>query len=471
MGPLLRSLVTIVAVASPASAQAQDQVDSYVREFIQRKNIPSAAISVVRHGQVVKAAGYGIANLELGVAATEHSVFEIGSITKQITAEALMILVEEGKLSLDDPLTQYLSGLPDAWSGIRLRHLLTHTSGLPDWESDSAFSYRREYTLPEFVEFVARHPLDFPPGTRFGYSNSAFPLLGKVIEKVSGVPYQQFVTERIFRPAGMVETRFRDNESLVPKRASGYVDRNGTFVNGERLRAAILAPNGGVLSTATDMARWNIALSKGILVRPASLALMMAPTRFNDGSTFPVGGIAWFLSEFRGHKMVLHNGSTVAGFSSVIYRYPDEDLSVVVMLNVDRFDTVNKLAVDVAGFYVPGLSMRSLVARPDPNPELSRKLLAMLADVADGRDSDMLAPNLRNPGGASRVPAARGFKAPSARISFLEAEDLGSAGADRSGSKVRWIYRYKVEGGGRVVYYTIELSPGQKVTRIAPEEG
>jgi CubicO group peptidase (beta-lactamase class C family) len=471
MRRLLLALAATVVFSGAAGAQTGDSVDAFVRAFIRQKNIPSAAISVVHHGKVLKAAGYGIANLELGVAATEHSVFEIGSMTKQITAEALMMLVEEGKLSLDDSVSKHLPGLPESWSGIRLRHLLTHTSGLPDWESDSTFSYRREYSLAEFVEFVSRHPLDFPPGTRFGYSNSAYPLLGKVIEKVAGMPYKQFITERIFAPAGMTETRFRDNASIVPNRASGYVDRNGTFINGERLRAEILAPNGGVLSTATDMARWNVALSNGLLVKPSSMAQMTTPTQFNDGSVFPVGAIGWFLGAFRGHKMLLHNGSTVAGFSSVIYRYPDDDLSVVVMFNVDRFDTVNKLAVDVAGFYVPGLSMRSLAARRDPNPELSRKLLAMLGDVADGHDSEMLAPNLRNPGGAPRTPPARGFKAPSARITFLEAEDLGAAAADPAGPKARWIYRYKLEGGGRVVFYTLELSPEQKVTRIAAEEG
>src|SRR6185295_4435055 len=133
-----------------------------------------------------KAAGYGMANLELSVPATGHSVFEIGSMSKQVSAEAVMMLVEEGKLGIDDLLSQYLTGLPEAWSGIKLRHLLTHTSGLHDWEGDTAFSYRREYTPSEFIAFVARHPLDFPPGSRWSYTNSAFPLLGLVIEKVAG---------------------------------------------------------------------------------------------------------------------------------------------------------------------------------------------------------------------------------------------------------------------------------------------
>lgn len=403
------------------------------------------------------------------VATTAHSVFEIGSISKQVSAEAVMMLVEEGKLNLDDPLSRYLTGLPEAWSGIRLQHLVTHTSGLHDWEGDSAFSYRREYTIDEFVAFVARHPLDFVPGARFAYTNSAHPLLGKVIERVTGMPYERFVAERIFKRAGMTETRFKHAADVVLNHAGGYVDKNGVMENGEPMRPMILAPNGGVLSTATDMAKWNIALTNGTLVTPATMALMTTPTRLNDGSTFS-GGIAWFLDEFRSHHMLLHNGSTVAGFSSVIYRYPADELSVVVLLNIDRWNAVNVLATNIASFYVPGLAMRSLIARNDPDPALSTRLLAMLADVADSHDSALLAPNLRNPGGPVRTNATLGFKASGARIMLLEVEDHGSAGFEHFGLKVRWVYRYRIEGGGRTVYYTIELTPEGKVTRFVPEQ-
>ena len=467
--PLLGCCVAIVAIAGHAGAQG-DSVDAFARAYLQRHKIPSAAIAVVHHGRVVKAAGYGVANLELNVAATEHSVFEIGSMSKQVTAEAVMMLVEAGTLSLDDPLSRYLPELPKAWDGILLRHLLTHTSGLPDWEGDPEFSYRREYTPAEFIAFVARHPLDFPPGSKWAYTNSAFPLLGLVVEKASGMPYQRFVTERIFKPAGMIETRFRHPPDIVPNRTDGYVDQGGVLLHGEALRPAILAPNGGVLSTAADMARWNIALSNGTLLKPATMQQMLAPVRLNDGSTFSAG-IAWFLDDFRGHRMVLHNGSTVAGYSSVIYRYLGDDLSVVVLLNIDRWNVVNVLAIDVASFYVPGLAMRSLAERPDPDPALSQRLLAMLADVADARDSEMLAPNLRNPGGPVRTNASLGFKAPSARIVLLDVEDHGTAATEHFGGRVRWVYRYKIQAVDRVVYYTFELTPEGKVTRFVPEQG
>lgn len=353
----LAELLAFLVVTSSASAQA-DSVDRFVRDFISLHKIPGASVSVVHRGKVVKEAGYGLANLELRVPTTAHSLFEIGSITKQLSAEAVMVLVEKGKLTLDDHLSQYISGLPAEWSSITLRHLMTHTSGLHDWETDTTFSFRREYSVEEFVAFIARHPLEFAPGSRFAYSNSAFPFIGKVIERVSGMPYDRFVTERILVPAGMTETRFRRAGAIMPNRASGYAERDSVLVNGEPLRPAILAPNGGVLSSAVDMAKWNIALSKGTIVTKSSWEAMTTPTRLTDGKTFPGGGIAWFFGQANGHRFLVHNGSTAAGYSSVVYRFPDDDLSVVVLMNIDRFDAVNKLATGVAAFYVPGIGVK-----------------------------------------------------------------------------------------------------------------
>lgn len=338
-----------------------------------------------------------------------------------------------------------------------------------DWEGDSAFSYRREYSPAPFMAFVAAHPLDFEPGTRWSYTNSAFPLLGLVIEAVTGQSYERFVTERIFQRAGMTATRIRHQGDVVPNHASGYVDRDGVIEHGEPFRPTIIAPNGGILSTAADLARWHIALSSGRLLSPATWTHMTTPLRFPDGSSFS-GGMAWFMDEFRGHRLLLHNGSTVAGVSSVVYRYPDDDLAVSVLFNIDRWNAVNVLATNVASFYVPGVAMRSLPLRPDPDPVLSARLLAMLAAVADDKDSEMLAPHLRNPGGPVKTTAARGFKAAGARMSFLEVEDHGREGMEHFGARVRWVYRYKVTGEGRTVYYTIELTPEGKVTRFVPEE-
>lgn len=361
MKHVVLALLLLVLESGSAIGQARtqsDSVDAFVREFMRSRKIPGAAITVLRNGRAVMTAGYGIANLEMDVGVSAHTVFEIGSMTKQFTATAVLMLVDAGRLSLEDSLAQYIPDLPDAWRGIRLRHLLRHTSGLHDWEGDSAFSFRRQYSLREFISFVARHPLDFEPGTRFNYTNSAYPLLGAVVEKVSGVPYERFVEERIFKPAGMVESRFRREGEIVPRRASGFVDRNGILMHGETLRPSILAPNGLILSTAADMERWMHAQRNNRLLSPATANVMATPTQFNDSTTFKGGGIAWFFTTSHGRRAMVHNGSTVAGFSSVIYRYPDDDLSLVVLFNIDRGDAVNVLATAIADYYLRGRTLR-----------------------------------------------------------------------------------------------------------------
>ena len=452
--------------AAPAPA---GKMGDYVRGFLQRRHIPSAAVAVVRDGRIIHAAGYGLANLELDVPATERTRYEIGSISKQFTAEAIMMLVEEGKLGLDDPIGQYLKDIPSAWSGIAVRHLLTHTSGLHDWERESDFSYRREYTPAEFIRLIGGYPLDFPPGDRFSYTNSAFPLLGLIVEAVTATRYERFVAERIFGPAGMTDTLFKHPEDIVKNRSGGYVDRDGVLRNGEPLRPGIIAPNGGIMSTAVDLAKWDIALSKGVLVKPETLDRMTAPIRLNDGKPYNAG-IAWFIDTYRGHRLLLHNGSTVAGYSSVVYRYPGEKLGVAVLLNVDRWNAVNILATRVAAFFVPGLSNAELPERKDPAPEGGKKFLALLGDIAEGRGSDMLGQNLKTSSGAPGLPRDWGFKGQPDRFAFLEKEDLGEEGAERYGRIVRWIYRYRLTAGARVIDYTFEMSADGKVVRFFPEE-
>ncbi|MEO7368465.1 MAG: serine hydrolase domain-containing protein [Gemmatimonadaceae bacterium] len=359
MRPALLLAVLLLPQHTGLAQKKPASVDGYVRRFTRTYNIPGAAVSIVRNGNVVKAAGYGTANLELNVPVGAHSVFEIGSITKQFTAEAIMMLIELGKLGLDDPVSRYIPDLPSAWDGIHIRHLLTHTSGLYDWESDTAtaFSLTREYTASEFITLVGSQPLAFNPGSRFAYTNSAYPLLGLVIERVSGIPYERFIRERIFTRAGMTETRIRDNFGLVRNRASGYADSGSVFRNGQPLRPRILAANGLILSTASDMARWMIALLDDAIVTKASATTMSTPTRLANGSAVPFLGIGWFLGSAAGHRYMAHNGSTAAGFSSVVYIFPDDALGVTVLLNIDRGDAVNRLATNIAAFYLPGVGM------------------------------------------------------------------------------------------------------------------
>ena len=310
--------------------------------------------------------------------------------------------------------------------------------------------------------------MDFAPGDPFAYTNTGAPLLGLVIAAVTGTPFEEFVAENLFRRAGLTSTRFQHQPNLVTHRAGGYVNSVGTLKNGEPLRPTVIAPSGGILSTAKDLVQWMHLLGSGKVLQPASVATMTAPMRLNSGSTFSAG-MGWFLDEFRGHPLLLHNGSTVGGFSSVIYWYPRERLGVAVLMNVDRFNAVNTLATLVAGVVMPGLSIASLAERPDPDPALTQRLLSMLNAVATGRDSELLASNIRIPGAASRMRRDFGFAGRPDRFTFLEREEGPANGAPRFGNVIRSIHRYRLVSAGRVINYTFEVTPEGTVARLIAE--
>ena len=351
-----RGFIVMLSLAVSLGNHARaDEVDDYVAAFIHERGIPGLSLAVVRDGGLVKAAGYGFANLELNAPATPETAYEIGSITKQFTAEAVMLLVQEGKLGLDDRLGHHLDGLPAAWQVLTLRQLLTHTSGLKDWEAAHLLSFRREYTPAEFIALMSPFALDFSPGERWSYSNTGYVLLGMVVARAGGKSYAEFVAERIFQPLGLRTTRFSRPLEIVPQRASGYVDDSGRLGKGEPLRPVLLDPNGGVLTSVLDLAKWERVFESEILLRRPSLEQMLTPVRLNDGQTF-AAGFGIFVDHFRGHRLIVHNGSTPGGFSSVFYHYPDDKLTVFVLCNIDRGDAVNQVATRVASFYVRGLA-------------------------------------------------------------------------------------------------------------------
>jgi len=444
--------------------------DRTILEFILRQQIPSAAVAVVKDGRIAYARGTGLASTELGVPATDTTLYEIGSISKQFAALAMMLLVEEGKLRLDDPLSRWVPGTPVAWKDITIRHVLTHTAGLKDWDGGPDFSYQREWTDAEFIAMVAKYPLEFTPGARFAYTSSGYPLLGLVVKSAARETYEDFVVRRVFKPAGMTQTRFKHSREIVVHRAQGIVDSGGIWRTGEEGRPGVIAPSGGVMSTARDMAKWIIALEAGRIVKPATLEEMQKPVVLADGSTFSAG-IGWFIDTFHGHPVLLHNGSTVAGFSSVVYRYPADKLAVVVLFNVDHFNAVNSLATRVASLFGPPLWAGAFAEKPDPDPALTKRIIEMLRAVAARRDSDLLAANLRVSGQPPRTNPVYGLSATADRVAFLDREDLGASGVRRFGNSIRWIYRYRFTVGKRALYYTLELTPEGLVARFVREEG
>ncbi|MCW5964688.1 MAG: beta-lactamase family protein [Bryobacterales bacterium] len=324
-----RLLLVLVLCAVSAGA---DEVDAFVRARLQEQKLPGAVFAVMRYGDVLRADAYGFANLELGVPTTTETVFQLGSITKQFAARAILMLADEGKLRVNDPISLYISRAPASWRGITLHHLLTHTSGIPNWVGMDDFSFHSDYTEREFLAIFADRALDFAPGDRFHYSSAAYSLLTIVIEKVSGKRFGDFLAERIFAPAGMDSTRINDTTSLVPGRAQGYLIRNRKLQNAVNLRPQITASSGAVLTTIADMARYERVLLRGADLRPASEAALLRPVRLNNGQPYPYG-MGWYLRHAGKVDIVYHTGTTAAGFRAAYVRHLPSGISVVFMCN------------------------------------------------------------------------------------------------------------------------------------------
>lgn len=256
---------------SAAVLAADDEVDCYVQGQMQRLKIPGLSLAVVRNGKIIKQQGYGLADLELNAPATPASVYEIGSNTKQFTAAAVMMLIEEGKIALEDSIAKYFPGAPENWRGITVRHLLSHTSGIQNHVAVPGYLGvfktdlfgRVSPSREELLEMFFRLPLEFQPGDSWAYDNTGYYLLGVIVEQASGRSYWQFLEERIFQPLGMTATRNTDSTPVVANRASGYEWREKTFENRPALAPFIGFSAGSLLSSVEDLARWDAALPRG----------------------------------------------------------------------------------------------------------------------------------------------------------------------------------------------------------------
>ncbi|MBS1793023.1 MAG: beta-lactamase family protein [Acidobacteria bacterium] len=385
--PLFAGLLIVLCFV----AVRADGLDKFIAGQIRTRKIPGLSVAVIRDGKIVRAAGYGLANLELQVPATKDTVYEIGSISKQFASEALMLLVEDGKVNLDDPINKYLpANASDSWAKIAVRDLLNHTSGLKDWTEIKDFSYRREYSAEEFVSLVRDFPLLFAPRERWSYSNTNLPLVGIIVERASGKTYEEFVTERIIKPLALPSIRFKHQEDVVANRATGYVLRDGAWRNGEPFRPKVIAPSGGMLATAVDLARWWEAVLGGKIVKETSLEQMLAPARLNDGRTV-AHGFAFFTDTFNGHKGIFHHGSTVGGFGAVVRRFPHEKLTIAVIGNLeDGGFGPEYISKRIADFYIPGAFIGGLKETKEETPGQTDGFLQLLKDIAGGKNSALL---------------------------------------------------------------------------------
>jgi CubicO group peptidase (beta-lactamase class C family) len=398
MSVLRTSFFAATFVLSNFMLARADEVDDYVGRQLRQLHIPGVSLAVVHDDQIIKAKGYGLANVEWNVAATNDTVYEIGSMTKQFTATAIMMLVEEGKVSLDDKITKYFPAAPETWEHITIRHLLSHTSGIQNHVALPEFlnvfqtnvTGQPSITRDELIKWFFKLPLEFQPGETWAYDNTGYYLLGIVVEQVSGKSYWQFLAERIFHPLGMTATRSTDPRLIVPSRASGYEWQNNSFENRPVLTPFVAFSAGALLSNVEDLARWDAALYREKLLKKSSLDQMWTATTVKGRAAAPFGyGFGWFVDSYHGHRMLQHSGGTI-GFSSAIYRFVDDRLTVIILTNhADRI--VDQMAIDIAGIYVPAL--RRPQGSPDPDPKTSLVLKQLLSSLLKNKhDSTLFTP-------------------------------------------------------------------------------
>ena len=340
-----RVFLAFVLFFAVTAAARTDEVDDFMTAEMKKQNIPGLALAVVQDGKVIKAAGYGFANLRAKAPATPETVFKIASVSKQFIATGIMLLVQEGRLGLADSISKYLEGTPATWKVITVRHLLTHTSGLvreaPGWDP------RKIQSDGDVIKSAYAVPLRFAPGDKYEYSNVGYFALAEIIRKVSGQPWVDYLNEKVFKPSGMNATYPTNTEATLPNRAQGYVDNDRPRETAEWLA---LRPSGAFLSTVLDMAKWDAMLYTDKILSESSRQQMWTPAKLNDGGTYPYG-FGWQVSSYKGRRMV-HHGGGGPGARTQFARFVDDRLSIVILINLDDVD-IDSFLYGVARFYVP----------------------------------------------------------------------------------------------------------------------
>ena len=317
----------------PITRQATSMLQAKVDRLMQRYNgdVPGASLLVLKHGEALVRRGYGRADMEQGIDAGPATDYRLASVSKQFTAASILLLAQDGKLGIDDPVRKWLPSLPPAAAGITLRHLLTHTSGMVDYEDLMAADYKGQIRDAGVLDLLANeHRLYFAPGSAYRYSNSGYALLSLVVEKASGMGYPAFLQQRIFAPLGMRDSlAYITDGPQVPHRAYGYSQTSGHWQRTDQSTTSAVLGDGGIYSSIDDLARWDAALYDDRLLSDVSRALAFSPQVKVTGESYEASyGFGWRISG----DMMWHSGETI-GFRNVILRWPKQHLTVILLSN------------------------------------------------------------------------------------------------------------------------------------------
>jgi CubicO group peptidase (beta-lactamase class C family) len=311
-----------------------DSTDIIVQKMMKDQKITGLSLAVIKNGQPIVNKGYGLANVEHNVPVTAETVIRLGSVSKQFFTTAILKLKEEGKLSIDDSVHTFFPDAPETWRPILVKHLMSHTSGLK--RESPAYDNHKMISDLEIIKAAYPLPLDFKTGEKYQYCNLAYYMLAQIITQISGMPWQDYIREKLFIPAGMKNSGMTDFYAIIPNRASGYMHKNGVLVNADAMYA--VRPSGGFLSTSTDMILWDKVLrEKNTILEKENWELLWQP--FIKTSADPASrayyGFGWTIDELNGRKTVAHGGANT-GFRSYYTRFVNDGLSIIILTNTDE---------------------------------------------------------------------------------------------------------------------------------------
>lgn len=331
----LISLLIIFLISNLSFSQnLERKIDSLIRTEFNNSNEPGAAFLISRNGKPLYKKAFGLANMELEVKMTPDNVFQIGSMTKQFTAIAILILEEQGKLSVNDPISKFIPDYPNG-NNITISHLLTHTSGIKDFTKMKTISgiAQKEMTPKAMLDFFKDEPVDFSPGEKFEYNNSGYIVLGYLIGLTSGKTYEEFIQENIFDKIGMENSYYASDRKVIKNRAYGYHQKSYGFVNKTVINFSVPFSSGSLMSTLDDMLKWQNALNQNVLLRPENLVKAFTNQSLNNGEKIGYG-YGWHIKNSDSILSREHGGS-IFGFKSMGVYLPKKDIYVLGFSNCD----------------------------------------------------------------------------------------------------------------------------------------
>jgi CubicO group peptidase (beta-lactamase class C family) len=464
---LSTAFLAIICAATPCLAQMRREdratavkIDRIVNEQMVANKIPGVSLAILRKGKIVLLKSYGLANVEHHVPVKPETVFQSGSIGKQFTAAAVMLLVQENKLSLDDKISKYLPDVAATWKDITVWNLLTHTSGLGDYPPQ--IDLKRDYTEDELLASFKNAPLDFEPGSSWNYSNAGYVVLGILIRKVTGKYYGDFLKEKIFDPLHMTTARVISEADIVPNRAAGY-----RLVKGELKNQDWVSPStnstadGSLYFSILDLVKWDASLYTDSPLTAASRNTIWTAARLRDGTKKDYG-FGWHLGEYHGRRLVFHGGAW-QGFKTFIIRFLDTELTIIFLAN--SWETRDfKFARGLASAFYPAFALPDIKTIPDLDPKTTSLMRRALMQVALRKlDEQLFTSDCRAAMlGSQGQRIAQGSNAFSLPVAIIHSSELIEQRIEND----RHVYRYLLTDIGSSLVLTIQLTSDTKIASI-----